>query len=136
MAGWRCGLGVFDQLAERLGMDRQSPLRARAGVGYVVLELTNEGHCAFPETELIKKATELLGIEEAMVQVALGHKIGESRLVRDRVADESWIYLVSLHRAAPSWHPSLRGGRTPSIAPVEPPGGTMMGYGGPTAGGC
>lgn len=93
------GFKTADQLAERLGIDRQSPLRARAGVAYVLHELTTEGHCAFPEPELIKKATALLGIEEGVVRAALAHEIGEGRLVRDQVADDPWIYLASLHRA-------------------------------------
>ncbi|MFQ5502212.1 MAG: ATP-dependent RecD-like DNA helicase [Phycisphaerae bacterium] len=93
------GFKTADQLAERLGIDRASPLRARAGVAHVLQEATTEGHCAFPETELIQRATQLLGIEETVVQAALAHEIGEGRLVRDRVADQSWVYLASLHRA-------------------------------------
>lgn len=43
---WGIGFKTADEIAERLGIERSSPLRAQAGVGYVLLELTSEGHCA------------------------------------------------------------------------------------------
>ena len=93
------GFKTADELAERLGVDRSSPLRARAGVGYVLLQLTNEGHCAFPQDGLVEKSVELLDIEEPIVRAAIDHEIGHGRLVRDHVGDEECIYLASLHRA-------------------------------------
>lgn len=60
------GFKTADELAGRLGVDKDSPLRARAGVSYALQELTTEGHCAFPEEGLVKKAVDLLGIDEAV----------------------------------------------------------------------
>ena len=93
------GFKTADELAGRLGVDKSSPLRARAGVGYVLLQLTNEGHCAFPQDGLVQKSVELLGIEEPIVRAALDHEIGDGRLVRDRIGDDDCIYLAALHRA-------------------------------------
>src|SRR5438477_336538 len=39
---WGIGFQTADQLAERLGIDRQSPLRARAALCYVLQQLSNE----------------------------------------------------------------------------------------------
>jgi exodeoxyribonuclease V alpha subunit len=93
------GFKTADEIAERLGIEKNSPLRARAGVAYVLMELTGEGHCAFPEDQLVKKTSELLGIDEGIVRAAIEHEIGEGRLVRDRVGDENWIYLATLYHA-------------------------------------
>src|SRR5437764_6401877 len=46
---WGVGFHSADQLAERLHIDRNSPLRAQAAVRFVLQELSHEGHCAFPE---------------------------------------------------------------------------------------
>ena len=93
------GFKTADELAGRLGIDKSSPLRARAGVGYVLQQLTNEGHCAFPEEGLAKKAVDLLGIDEPIVRAAIDHEIGEGRLVRDRIGDDNCIYLAALFYA-------------------------------------
>ena len=82
------GFKTADELAGRLGVDKSSPLRARAGVGYALQQLTTEGHCAFPEEGLVKKAVELLGIEEAIIRAAIDHEIGEGRLVRDQIGED------------------------------------------------
>ena len=93
------GFKTADEIARRLGIERESPLRARAGVGHTLLELRGEGHCAFPQDQLWKKASELLEIEEDIVRAATEHEIGEGHLVRDKIGDEPWIYLASLYGA-------------------------------------
>ncbi len=93
------GFKIADELAARLGVDKSSPQRARAGVGYALQQLTTEGHCAFPEEGLAKKAVELLGIDEAIICAAIDHEIGEGRLVRDQIGEENCIYLAALYHA-------------------------------------
>jgi len=39
------GFKTADQIAGTLGISKESELRARAGIEYVLQELTNEGHC-------------------------------------------------------------------------------------------
>ena len=46
---WGVGFKTADDLAERLGVDRTSPFRARAALKYVLGELSHEGHVGFPE---------------------------------------------------------------------------------------
>jgi len=93
------GFKTADELAGRLGVDKSSPLRARAGVGYVLQQLTTEGHCAYPQDGLVKKAVELLDIEESIVRAAVDHEVGDGRHVRDRINDEDCIYLAALYHA-------------------------------------
>ena len=69
------------------------------GVGHTLLELRGEGHCAFPQDQLWKKASELLEIEEDIVRAATEHEIAEGHLVRDKIGDEPWIYLAALYHA-------------------------------------
>ncbi len=61
------GIGFLtaDRIAERLGVDRHSELRARAGVEHVLLELTDDGHCAFPREALVERAAGMLEIPAA-----------------------------------------------------------------------
>ena len=69
------GFKTADQIAMKLGIDPQSELRAHAGVEFTLQELTNEGHCAYPRAELIRKASELLAIPGDITDAAVGFGI-------------------------------------------------------------
>ena len=54
------GFKIADQIAMKLGISSTSPQRARAGLAWVLLEATNQGHCALPRERLLESATTLL----------------------------------------------------------------------------
>jgi exodeoxyribonuclease V alpha subunit len=93
------GFKTADHLAGRLGIAKDSPLRARAGVGYALQQLTNEGHCAYPEDGLAENAVELLEIDEGVIREAIEHEVGSGRLVRDQIEGTGSIYLNALYLA-------------------------------------
>ena len=96
------GIGFLsaDRIAERLGIDRHSELRARAGLEWVLQELTDNGHCAFPEGDLLERAAGMLEIPEPIVATALAHAIAEGRLVRrDVEGAQPLVYLAALDAA-------------------------------------
>src|SRR5581483_9170168 len=68
---WGFGFQTADELAQRLGIDRASPLRARAALRYVLQQLSTEGHVGFPEEQVIDKTAELTGIDRAVVAAAV-----------------------------------------------------------------
>src|SRR5262249_40396730 len=59
---WGVGFQTADELAAKLGVDRRSPLRARAAIRYVLQESSGEGHCGFPEAGVITQTAELTEI--------------------------------------------------------------------------
>ena len=94
------GFKSADQIAESLGIDRQSDLRARAGVEFVLLELTGEGHCAFPRDGVVAKAEKMLEIPPVAIESAIDHGLSEGRLVQGPDTDGNpLIYLASHDRA-------------------------------------
>jgi exodeoxyribonuclease V alpha subunit len=97
---WGIGFKTADQIAERLGIDRHSPLRARAGVEYALYQLTEQGHCAYPRDGLIQCCVELLDIPPEIVESAVAEGVSSGRLVREESAEgEVLIYLARLHHA-------------------------------------
>jgi exodeoxyribonuclease V alpha subunit len=42
------GFATADQIAQKVGIPRDSLDRARAGIDHVLLEATSDGHCALP----------------------------------------------------------------------------------------
>lgn len=75
------GFRIADKIALSLGIPRQSLLRARAALGYVLQQLSQEGHCAFPTEELVEKTAQLLEIDSAVVQQALFHEVADRTIV-------------------------------------------------------
>lgn len=93
---WGVGFKTADQIAASLGIDRQSDIRARAGVEYVLNTLTEEGHCAYPRDELVKKTTAMLDIAGDIIERAIDHGIAEERLVQPG-GPQPLIYLSALY---------------------------------------
>ena len=79
---WGIGFKTADQIAEKLGIGKQSDLRARAGVEFVLHELTEDGHCAYPRGGAAKKAQTMLDIPPEIIESAIEHGLGEKRLVQ------------------------------------------------------
>jgi len=97
---WGIGFKTADQIAEKLGIGKQSDLRARAGVEFVLQELTEDGHCAFPREELSKKAQAMLGIPPEIIEAAIEYGLTEGRLVHGTDANGNpLIYLAPYERA-------------------------------------
>jgi exodeoxyribonuclease V alpha subunit len=61
------GFITADKIAQNLGIDRNSVIRAKAGLIYVLNQLTEEGHVYYPENQLIHKAREILHVDEEII---------------------------------------------------------------------
>jgi exodeoxyribonuclease V alpha subunit len=57
---WGVGFQTADELAGRLGVPRDSPLRALAGIRFALQQLGSEGHVGYPEAELLTYTGETL----------------------------------------------------------------------------
>ncbi len=97
---WGIGFKTADRIAQSMGIDRISPLRARAGLLHVLQELTTDGHCAFPRENLLEKAVAMLEIPTPILSEALDEEIAARRLISESFdQNEPLIYLATLHRA-------------------------------------
>ncbi len=102
------GFRTADTIAAKLGTPTDSPLRARAGVRYVLQQIALDGHCAAARERLIADAVELLGISEEIVQVAIQEEIVNGGLVQDEINGMPSIYLAQFFRAENSLAWSVR----------------------------
>ena len=76
------GIGFItaDKIAQNLGIDRNSLIRAKAGLIYVLNQLTEEGHVYYPEIQLIHKAKEILNVDGEIVILAVRELTKEKEL--------------------------------------------------------
>ncbi len=93
---WGIGFKTADQIAESLGIGRQSDIRARAGVEYVLQELTDEGHCAYPRAKLVERSVRMLEIPAPIIENAVDHAVSEERLTLHEYNDTTLVYLAAL----------------------------------------
>lgn len=93
------GFKTADELAGRLGLDPNSPERARAAVRFALHELATQGHTGSPESVLLTAAAELIEVDEGILQSAVNEVVQRGAVVREMIDGEPWLYLTHLHRA-------------------------------------
>ena len=76
------GIGFItaDKIAQNIGIDPNSLIRAKAGVIYVLNELTKEGHDYYPEKDLTRKAKEILKVDEELITKAISELSSEKEI--------------------------------------------------------
>ncbi len=93
------GFKAADQIAQKVGIPHDSLLRASAGLGHVLIEATNEGHCALPVDLLKDKAGQLLLVDGNIVTAALERSLEKRELVPETIQGQELIFLPHLKRA-------------------------------------
>jgi exodeoxyribonuclease V alpha subunit len=106
---WGIGFKTADQIAHSLGIPHDSPQRVKAGLQFALSQATEDGHCYLPETELVTRATGLLGIDAELARQCLEALIQEQGVAAEPLpADvspgvpegtEQGVWLVPFHRA-------------------------------------
>jgi exodeoxyribonuclease V alpha subunit len=96
------GIGFLtaDRIAARLGVPRDSPLRAEAGVLHVLGRMSDEGHVYAPASRLVEEAREILDLEATLVEEAVDRLARQGAVVCEALpAGERAVYGAALHAA-------------------------------------
>src|SRR3989475_5473237 len=93
------GFATADQIAQKVGIPRDSLNRARAGIDHVLLEATSDGHCALPLEKLKLAAVKLLQVQEAIGEEALSQMLTGGSLLLEEIDSEPLIFLPPLREA-------------------------------------
>lgn len=89
-----------DTIAQNIGIEPSSPIRARAGVSFVLSEASsNQGHCCLRRNMLVSQACALLNIPASMISDAIDHEIEGGELIEDDFPKAESIYLPHLYNA-------------------------------------
>ena len=94
------GFLMADGIAMKLGITKDAPLRARAGLEYTLNEIMQQGHCAYPRNDLISKTAELLEVDISLLISSLDASIQAGQLISVENASKGLlIYLPVLYQA-------------------------------------
>lgn len=98
------GFVTADHIAERLGFDKNSELRAEAGILYVLHQLADEGNVYYPYEPLLNKCKEILGVEggiivKAVDAIAIDRKIVIQKIneATGELKENRGVYLAKFH---------------------------------------
>ncbi len=89
------GFLTADRIAMKLGIPKDSPLRAEAGIMYVLQKLADEGHVYYPFEPLVEECRNILDIETDAVRTAMNRIEGDKKIV----AEDGDVYLAGYFTA-------------------------------------
>ena len=93
------GFATADQIAQSVGIPRDSQNRARAGIDHVLLAATSEGNCALPLEKLKAAAVKLLEVPVETIEQALSQMLTSGSLLQEEIDGEPLVFLPHLRRA-------------------------------------
>ena len=102
------GFKTADAIAQRLGIPKDSLIRAQAGVRHVLQEIAGQGHCAAYREVLAEQAADLLEIPPPIIAQAIAAELALENLVEEPIEDRPALFLAPLQRAEQGVAASLR----------------------------
>jgi exodeoxyribonuclease V alpha subunit len=89
------GFHSADVIAGNLGIAKDSIIRARSGINYVLQDASSRGgHSGLPIPELIAHTKKLIEIEEELTIEAIEAEIAARNLIKDSIAGQEVIFLA------------------------------------------
>ena len=77
------GFKTADGIASKLGIEKDSFQRCRAGIFYTLSQLSEEGHCFATTEQLVTKCVEILEIEEPQIVMCMNHLVEEKEIIKE-----------------------------------------------------
>lgn len=91
------GFRTADAIAAKLGVEKSSPHRLRAGISFALQTATDEGHCGLPSEMLVTLTQKLLEVDPALIEAALAEELQGDDVVSDTITGHTCIFLKGLH---------------------------------------
>jgi exodeoxyribonuclease V alpha subunit len=93
------GFRTADQVAAKLGIEKEATIRLRAGLSFGLSEATSDGHCGLPVADLLKSTAELIEVRAELIEAALDLELRDGELIADTVAGAPCVFLAGLYRS-------------------------------------
>ncbi len=87
------GFKIADNIAENIGIPKNSPFRIKAGIKYILNQGANNGNVFLPENVLISKTAELLSLQQELVETELLNMHIENKIWIERAENSTNVYL-------------------------------------------
>ena len=91
------GFKTADEIAKRVGIGPESDDRIKAGILYVLLQGSADGHVYLPKQELFHRAKNLLGAQEESISRLLTNLLLEKKIIIKEDEKEQPVYSSMYH---------------------------------------
>ena len=113
------GFRTADQVAAKLGIEKEAVIRLRAGLSFGLSEATSDGHCGLPVVDLLKSTSALIEVRADLIEAALNLELRDGELIADSVwavpPVSFWPASIAPSRPSPSACSC-----SPLVAPLGP----------------
>jgi exodeoxyribonuclease V alpha subunit len=113
------GFKSADRIASAMGIPKDSPQRAKAGVLHALSGFADGGHLFAPRRQLASAAADLLGVEPELADRAMTELAGEGLLVLERGVQGDPVYKQHLFAAEKRSAERLRAILAAEASPME-----------------
>lgn len=113
------GFKIADQIAGKVGIPRDSILRAKAGLLHILQEAASNGHTALPREPLLESACSLLECDSSLAEEALARLLVDEQMVEENIMGEALLFLPALRDAEVTIAAILQ--RLGKAPPAHPP---------------
>lgn len=93
------GFKIADNIAENIGIEKNSPFRIKAGIKYVLNQASANGHVYLPQESLIKNTATLLAIDGEFIENTLAKLQIERQIWVEKTTDGNIVFLNSFNYA-------------------------------------
>ncbi|MCD8232022.1 MAG: ATP-dependent RecD-like DNA helicase [Clostridiales bacterium] len=83
---WGIGFKTADQIATKMGIEKDRFIRLRSGILYTLNKLSESGHCYAVRDQLIGTAAKLLDVDEPELEMTLDEMMRTSDVIIDKVS--------------------------------------------------
>lgn len=89
----------IDQMAIRLGIEKENQKRVKSGIKYALITITYNGHCCTLKKSLIEYVKKLLDVNEMIIEnEIINLKVNDEIVIENRNGEE-WVYLYTFYKA-------------------------------------
>lgn len=93
------GFKIADNIGFRLGIAKDSKLRIRAGVVYILQEAQLTGHTFLPKTDVLTKTAEILSLDNEKIEQVIPEMQLKTVIKQEKHVDNYYIYLMEYYKA-------------------------------------
>ena len=93
------GFKTADSIARSMGIEENSPYRIEAGLKYVMMQSSNDGHCFLPKEELIRETSSVLQVEIELIEEAIQGLVFKENFHIVNELDKTIVYYMPFHVA-------------------------------------
>lgn len=91
------GFKIADQIAGKLGIEKDSPYRIRAGIRYLLNEVSGEGHVFAIEKDFLSKAAQELDVNEIQLAAEVEELILQKEVFRENAPGFTALYAAPFY---------------------------------------